>query len=146
MCWISKTGTVVSEAALPDLKRCRRQSPLKPTAFRAFGIPVNAYVPLAHVGQIHTACYVYKHKPSDGRLLVFWDKSAVPSNGNETMSEILTTSKSELTEPVWVDTITGGIYELPMERMIVEGEKFVFKDVPVYDEPTLIADKSLLMP
>lgn len=30
--------------------------------------------------------------------------------------------------------------------MIVEGEKLVFKDAPVYDEPTLIADKSLLMP
>jgi hypothetical protein len=29
--------------------------------------------------------------------------------------------------------------------MIVEGEKLVFKDVPVYDAPTLIADKSLLM-
>ena len=77
---------------------------------------------------------------------MFWDKSAVPSNGNETVSAILTTPKIELKEPVWVDTITGGIYELPMERMIVEGEKLVFKDVPVYDAPTLIADKSLLMP
>ena len=54
--------------------------------------------------------------------------------------------KTTLKEPVWVDTITSGMYELPMERMIVEGEKLVFKDVPVYDAPTLIADKSLRMP
>ena len=72
--------------------------------------------------------------------------SAVPPNGNETVSAILTTSKSELKEPLWVDTITGGIYELPMERMLVEGEKLFSKDVLVYDAPTLIADKSLLMP
>ena len=30
--------------------------------------------------------------------------------------------------------------------MIVEGEKLVFKDVPVYDAPTLTTDRSLLMP
>ena len=43
-------------------------------------------------------------------------------------------------EPVWVDTITGGIYELPRKKMIVEGEKLVFKDVPLYDAPTMPAD------
>ena len=29
--------------------------------------------------------------------------------------------------------------------MTVEGEKLAFNDVPVYDAPTLITDKSLLM-
>jgi hypothetical protein len=30
--------------------------------------------------------------------------------------------------------------------MIVETEQLVFKDVPVYDAPTLIGDNGLLMP
>jgi hypothetical protein len=41
---------------------------------------------------------------------------------------------------------TNPAFELPRERMIVEIAKLVFEDVPVYDAPTLITDKSLLMP
>ena len=91
-----------------------------------------------------TACYLYKHKPSGRRLLVFWDKSAVPSNGNDTVSATITCVKGDITDPVWVDTITGGIFEIPQERMIVEGEKMIFQDIPVYDAPAFITDKSVL--
>ena len=45
-----------------------------------------------------------------------------------------------------MDIITDGVYELAREKMSVEGEKLVFKDDPVYDEPILIGDKSWLMP
>ena len=92
-----------------------------------------------------TACYAYQHKPDGQLLLVFWDKSAVPSNGNETVSATLTLAKGNFKEPVWVDTLTGGIFELPKEKMSVEGEKLVFKDIPVYDAPAFIAEKSLVM-
>ena len=76
---------------------------------------------------------------------MFWDKSAVPSNGNDTVSATITSAKGDITDPVWVDTITGGVFEIPKERMSVDGEKVVFKDIPVYDAPALIADKSLLL-
>ena len=93
-----------------------------------------------------TACYAYQHKPTGNSILVFWDKSAVPSNGNDTVSATLTLAKGKFTDPVWVDTITGGIFELPKDKMTVEGEKVIFKDIPVYDAPAFITDKSLLMP
>jgi hypothetical protein len=41
--------------------------------------------------------------------------------------------------------ITGGIFAIPREKMSVEGEKVVFRDIPVYDAPTFITDKTLLM-
>ncbi len=43
-----------------------------------------------------------------------------------------------------MDTITGGIFEIPQERMIVEGENVIFKDIPIYDAPAFITDKSVL--
>jgi len=92
------------------------------------------------------ACYAYRHKPSGARLLVFWDKSAVPSNNNDTVSATLSLVKGSFQEPVWVDTITGGIFEIPMERMSMDGEKVIFKDIPVYDAPSFITEKSLLTP
>ena len=57
-----------------------------------------------------------------------------------------TIAKGSFTDPVWVDMITGGIYEIPQERMSVEGEKVVFKDIPVYNAPAFITDKSVLLP
>ncbi|MEI7733004.1 MAG: beta-galactosidase [Verrucomicrobiota bacterium] len=92
-----------------------------------------------------TAFYAYKHKPTGQSLLVFWDKSGVPSNTNETVGATFTIAKGSFTEPVWVDTITGGIHEIPAEKIMTDGEKVVFKDIPVYDAPVLIGDKRLFL-
>ena len=92
-----------------------------------------------------TAFHAYKNKSSGQHVLVFWDKSAVPSNQNDAVPATFTIAKGSFTEPVWVDLITGGIHAIPAEKIARDGEKLVFKDIPVYDAPTLIADKSLLM-
>jgi len=100
------------------------------------------------------ACEVQSAKPmavfghrdvaSGQQVCVFWDKSSVPSNANDTTSTTLTITQGSFKDPVWVDTLTGGVYEIPRERMTAEGDKVVFRDVPVYDAPTFITDKSLL--
>ncbi len=92
-----------------------------------------------------TAFYAYRHKPTGGHALTFWDKSGVPSDRNDTVSATFTIAKGTFTEPVWVDLITGGIYAVPSEKVAGEGEKMVFKDIPVYDAPTVIGDKSLFL-
>jgi hypothetical protein len=91
------------------------------------------------------ACYAYKHQSSGQSLLVFWDASGVPSDCNDTQSATLTLAKGSIANPVWVDTITGGIHEIPADRITREGEKLVFKNVPVYDAPVLITDKALVV-
>ena len=92
-----------------------------------------------------TAFFAYKNKQNGRQVLVFWDKSAVPSDRNDTVSATFTIAKGTFTEPVWVDMITGGIHAIPAEKMVRDGETVIFKEIPVYDAPTLIADKSLLM-
>jgi hypothetical protein len=52
---------------------------------------------------------------------------------------------SKFTEPVWVDTLTGGIFELPKEKMSVEGEKVTFRDIPVYDAPVFITEQRMVL-
>ena len=78
-------------------------------------------------------------------LIVFWDKSGVPSDHNETIPATLTIRGGSFAEPVWVDVITGGIHEIPPDRIVRDGDTTVFKDIPVYDAPALIADRSLIM-
>lgn len=92
-----------------------------------------------------TAFYAYKNKQGGQPVLVFWDKSAVPSDQNDTASATFTIAKGAFTEPVWVDLITGGIHEIPADKITRDGDRLIFKDIPLYDAPALIADKSLLM-
>lgn len=92
-----------------------------------------------------TTFFIYKNKQSGQQMLVFWDKSAVPSNQNDTVPATFTIAKGNFTEPVWVDLITGGIHEIPAEKIARDGDKLTFKDIPVYDAPTLIGDKSLIL-
>jgi hypothetical protein len=95
--------------------------------------------------EVPTAFYVYRSKDVGQQVLVFWDKSGVPSDRNETVAATLSVGKGAFTEPVWVDLITGGIHEIPADRVAHDGDRLVFKNIPVYDAPALIADKGLLM-
>jgi hypothetical protein len=56
----------------------------------------------------------------------------------------LTIAGGGLEEPVWCDTITGGVYEIPKDNVKKSEAGISFKDIPVYDAPALIADKSML--
>lgn len=91
-----------------------------------------------------TACYAFQHKASGRPVIVFWDRADVPSDRNDTTAATLTLTKSELTEPVWVDTITGGLFAIPKEKISIEDGKVIFKDIPVYDAPAFITDRSIL--
>jgi len=92
------------------------------------------------------ALYGYKKKQAGEHLLVFWDKSNVPSDRNDIVPATFTIAKASFTEPVWVDIITGGVYEIPQGKIVREGEKLVFKDIPIYDAPAFITEKSAILP
>ena len=45
-------------------------------------------------------------------------------------------------EPVWIDLFTGRVYAFPKEKQIVVPAGVVFVDVPVYDSPCVLTDRS----
>ena len=90
------------------------------------------------------AVYGHKDLASGQQVCVFWDKSGVPSNTCDTVSATLTITGGVFADPVWVDTLTGGIFEIPKEKMVSEGDHVTFKDIPVYDAPVFITDKKIL--
>ena len=54
------------------------------------------------------------------------------------------TGGAPLAEPVWVDLLTGRVYELPKAKQIVTHGVVRFVDVPVYDSPCLITERRAL--
>ena len=45
-------------------------------------------------------------------------------------------------DPVWIDLLTGRVYAFPKENQIVVPAGVVFIDVPVYDSPCVLTDRS----
>jgi len=92
-----------------------------------------------------TACFVYQNPETRQQLLTVWNSSVVPSNSFETVAANITVKACSIKEPVWVDLVSGRIYEFPAVRVAREGDAVVFTDVPVYDAPVLIAEKALVL-
>lgn len=92
-----------------------------------------------------TACFAYRNKTTGHYLVALWDDSATPGDSFATRPVHVTVKGLGFKEPVWVDLVSGGIYEIPPEHIATTGDVTVFKDIPLYDAPTLIAEKALVL-
>ena len=92
-----------------------------------------------------TACFAYRNKMTGQNLVVLWDDSATPGDSFVTQPAQVTLRGLAFKDPVWADLVSGGIYEIPADRMIKAGEFTIFKDIPLYDAPVLIVEKALVV-
>lgn len=88
--------------------------------------------------------YAFQDKKTGLDLVTFWDGTAVPGNDFSTVKATLRVKHGRFQEPVWVDLLTGSVYAIPSEKLAVDGSAFTFCEIPVYDGPVVITDKSLL--
>lgn len=87
--------------------------------------------------------FQYQHKTNKGNLITLWSGEARPA---ETYQPKLTdvTIEGNFINPVFVDLITGKIYEIPKNQYKKVGKTGVFEGIPVPDYAVLIAEKSVL--
>lgn len=67
-----------------------------------------------------------------------------PGDSFETRPAVFHYSGAPLKEPVWVDLLSGRVYALPPESQIVHATGVTFVDVPVYDSPCVLTERSAL--
>lgn len=94
---------------------------------------------------VEVACFVYQNQATGQQLMTLWNGGGVPSDSFETVPARLTVQQCTIKDPVWVDMVSGRIYEIPADRMVRDGNTVVFTDIPVYDSPVLVAEKSLVL-
>jgi hypothetical protein len=92
-----------------------------------------------------TACFAYRNQANGQSLIALWDDSATPDDAFATRPAQVTVKGLSFSEPVWVDLVSGGIYAIPAERVMKAGEFTIFRDIPLYDAPVLIAEKALVL-
>ncbi len=105
-------------------------------------------------GTRDTTLSTYEYKKGDGRrVLVFWThadetkslkpKYARPGDSFETRPAVFKYPNGQpFKDPVWIDLFTGRVYAFPKEKQIVVPAGVVFVDVPVYDSPCVLTDRS----
>ncbi len=89
--------------------------------------------------------YGFRNKVTQKQLYAIWMNENIPTNSNQTKLQTFTFSNGNFENPVWVDIITGGVYEIPAKNWSKKGNTYTFKEIPVYDAPIVIADKSLVL-
>jgi len=87
----------------------------------------------------------YLYKNEEGRYsFLIWNHAEAPLNENKIQPVDFTLSDCSFEAPVWIDLLTGWIYEIPAESYSRKGNTYTFKNVPVYDSPIMITDKNTL--
>ncbi|MFD1875608.1 GH39 family glycosyl hydrolase [Hymenobacter bucti] len=90
------------------------------------------------------AVYGYRHASTQKQVFTIWADDYIPSESNKTRLRTLTLRNGNFNQPVYVDILTGGVYEIPATQWKKAGEVYTFTGIPIYDSPILIADKSLV--
>jgi hypothetical protein len=91
-----------------------------------------------------TASFAYRNKKTGQGLVVLWDNSGVPDDAFVTRPAQVVVKSLAIKEPVWVDLVSGRVYEIQPDRVVKAAAFTIFKDIPFYDAPVLIAEKSAL--
>jgi hypothetical protein len=85
------------------------------------------------------AASAYVKKQTGAQVVALWFKDGKPSDSNARTLVDLTFSGARFDEPVYVDLLTGEVRALPRTK---PGSRF--SQIPLYDSPILIAEKSVL--
>ncbi|MEM6841513.1 MAG: hypothetical protein AAF632_04760 [Bacteroidota bacterium] len=88
--------------------------------------------------------FAYQHQATRQQVLTLWLDGNIPSDSEEYQSIDIEVAAGSFQEAVWVDLRTGEVREIPSSAIEQRGTRYIFKSIPVYDSPVLIADKSLI--
>ena len=95
--------------------------------------------------QTNQSLFAYKSKITNHSLCTIWQNEARPEDVYEPKKTTITIENGNFNTPVFVDLITGKIYEIPKVQWKKSGNQFIFNDMPITDYPILIAEKTILM-
>jgi len=88
--------------------------------------------------------YGYRHKTSGKTVFTIWQGEHIPTDSNKAKNLNFTFTNANFDQPVVVDIITGKVYDIPAGQWKKTGTGYAFTNIPVYDAPVLIADRSLV--
>lgn len=90
------------------------------------------------------ASSAYERGRGGPELICLWLRSRAPASDSAFAAATLESPDVRFTEPVYLDLLTGAVYAIPADRWLKRRGGAVFKQLPVTDSPTLIAERSAI--
>jgi hypothetical protein len=90
------------------------------------------------------ALYGYRETEGRAHVLSLWFDGEIPGDTNQKTQIDLTVQGCTFEQPAYVDLRSGEVYGIPKAMFQANGSRVTFSDLPVYDSPVLIAERSLL--
>lgn len=100
-------------------------------------------VKFTHNSPESLSLYAYKHEKTN--LVAVWNDSKIATNDFRTQPVNLTVENCTFKEPVWVDLMTGKVYEIPASQWKNQGNSCLFSKLPVYDSPVLVCERDFIL-
>jgi hypothetical protein len=97
-------------------------------------------------GSRHVSVFGYRHRTTGEQVVTVWFDNATPCDSNACTPVSFTFSRGRFRDPVYVDLRTGAVRAIPEDGWNTSGDGCSFTDIPVYDSPILIAERSQVLP
>jgi len=88
--------------------------------------------------------FAYRHGEKDGMVITIWFDGDVPSDSLEKTEMEITLEKTAFADPVYVDLRTGKVYQIPGQVIEQKESRCRLKQLPCYDCPVLVAERSVI--
>lgn len=85
----------------------------------------------------------YRHE-AGAQLVALWFNDTPPVEANEVTGVDITLTKGKFTEPVLIDVRTSMVYSLPKASWSQAAGGAVFRALPLYDSPMLLAERAAI--
>lgn len=88
--------------------------------------------------------YGYHRKENQTSVITIWQQGNIPTNENTSILCNLTLPRAKFNKPVYINMISGCVYEIPKSDWSEKKGEYHFKNIPIYDYPVVIADISFI--
>ena len=88
--------------------------------------------------------YGFQQKNFDYQAVAIWMDGKIPHDSLVKTLIDFEFPAGKFDHPVYVDMRTGQVYEIPKDNWTRRGTLSIFREIPIYDSPILIADISLI--
>lgn len=88
---------------------------------------------------------IFGYRSTDrGQLITLWRSSDRPGQRPEFEELTLNVSKGSFKDPVWIDLVSGDVYDIADSVWKAEGEGCTFQGLPVYDAVVVVAERAAI--
>ncbi len=97
-------------------------------------------------GDRSLSVYAFGESQFARTAVALWLDDDIPGDENEKMRIDVAFPAAKWRQPVWFDLRTGEAFAIPADNFRINGSRCEITDLPVYDSPVVLMEKSALLP